>query len=182
MSLVDLLILAIALGMDCLIVSFSQGLIFKSNKRRNSFLLACTMGFFQGFMPCLSYVATNFVNHYIEPYADIIVFLIFLTLGAKFIAGAFFHKDDEISCIDWKCLLGMGIATSIDALASGVSLMLTGTSMIISALIIGFVSFFMSMSGFWLGYFFKKIPSKILEISGGLILIMLALKIFFIGK
>jgi putative Mn2+ efflux pump MntP len=180
LSLVDLFILAIALGMDCLIVSFSQGLIFKSNKRRNSFLLACTMGFFQGFMPCISYVATDFVDHYIEPYADIIVFLIFLTLGAKFIAGAFFHKEDEISCIDWKCLMGMGIATSIDALASGVGLQLTKTPMMLAVLIIGFISFFMSLSGFWLGYFFKKLPSKILEISGGLILIALALKIFFV--
>ena len=182
MNLVDLLVLAIALGMDCLIVSFSQGLIFKSNKRLNSFRLACTMGFFQGFMPCISYVATDFIDHYIEPFADIIVFLIFLTLGAKFITGAFFQKEEEINCIDWKCLLGLGIATSIDALASGISLMLTGTSMIISVFIIGFVSFLMSMSGFWLGYFFKKIPSKILEISGGLVLILLALKIFFIGK
>lgn len=182
MSLVDILILAVALGIDCLVVSFSQGLIFKSNKRKNSFFLACTMGFFQGFMPCISYVATDFVDHYVEAYSDIIVFLIFLCLGARFIAGAFFDKDDEKCCIDWKCLLGMGIATSIDALASGVSLQLTNTPLLLAAIIIGFVSFFMSMIGFWFGYFFKKLPSKILEVSGGLILIMLALKTFFVGK
>ena len=74
----------------------------------------------------------------------------------------------------------MGLATSIDALASGVSLNLTKTPLILSVLIIGFMSFFMSVFGFWLGNFFKKLPSKYLEISGGIILILLAFKNVFI--
>ena len=141
MSLIDLFILAIALGMDCLVVSFSQGLIFKSNKRRNSFFLACTMGFFQGFMPCVSYFATDFVDNYIQPYSDIIVFLIFLFLGARFIAGAFFHKDEEKCCINLKCLIGMGIATSIDALAIGVTFAFLRTNITFAVTSIGLITF-----------------------------------------
>ena len=70
----------------------------------------------------------------------------------------------------------MGIATSIDAFAAGVSINLTHTSLILSALIIGFMSFYMSLKGFWFAIFFKRLPSRILEISGGLILIFLAIK------
>ena len=73
-------------------------------------------------------------------------------------------------------MISLGIATSIDALASGVSLNLTKTPLLLSVLLIGFMSFFMSMAGFWSGNFFKKLPSKYLEISGGLILIILAFK------
>ena len=181
MNLIDIFILAVALGIDCLVVSFSQGLIFKSNRTRSSLLLALTMGFCQGLMPCFSYIGTEFVSKYIELYAQIIVFLIFLTLGAKFIAGAFFEKQ-EIYCIDLKCLIGMGIATSIDVLASGVGLNLTDAPFLISILLIGIMSFVMSLGGFWLGNFFKKLPSKILEISGGTILVILALKVFWGGN
>jgi len=165
--------------MDCLLVSFSQGLIFKKNKRRNSFILGVTMGAFQGLMPCISYFFTDFVEHFIQPYSKWLVFLIFMCLGLKFIIESFFEKDDEICFIEWKCLLWMGFATSIDAFAAGVSLKLTHTPILISALIIGIGSFLMSGFGFWLGYFFKKLPSKYLEILGGLILIFLAIKTLF---
>jgi len=176
LNLADILILSIALGMDCLLVSFSQGLIFKKNKRLNSFMLAVTMGLFQGGMPCISYTFTDFVDHFIQPFGKWLVFLIFMCLGLKFIIEAFFEKEDELCCIGWKCLLWMGFATSIDAFAAGVSLKLTSTPLILSAWIIGLGSFLMSGFGFWVGYFFKKLPAKYLEIFGGLILIFLAVK------
>lgn len=177
MNLVDLVFLSVALGVDCLLVSFSQGLIFKTNKRLNSFYLALTMGLFQGIMPALSYFGTEFVKHYIAPYGRWFVFGIFMILGVKIILEAFLNKENKnIGCIDFKCLMGLGMATSIDALASGVSLKITETPIIISALLIGIGSFLMSGMGFWLGYFFKKLPSKALNILGGLILVFLAFK------
>ena len=168
MNFVDVIILSIALGMDCLLVSFSQGLIFKKNKRLNSFMLALTMGLFQ-----------NFVQRYVEPYSKWLVFVIFICLGLKFIIEAFYEKDEEPCCIGFKNLMWMGFATSIDAFASGISLKLTNTPLLLSALIIGVGSFLMSGFGFWLGYFFKKLPSKYLEILGGIILVFLAIKALF---
>ena len=182
MSLIDIFILSVALGIDCLVVSFSQGLIFTKNRVRNSLMLGLTMGFCQGFMPFLSFIGTEFVSKFIESYAQIIVFLIFLALGAKFIAGAFLEKKEEICCIDFKCLIGMGIATSIDALASGVGLNLANAPLFVSISLIGIISFVMSLCGFWFGNFFKKLPSKVLEISGGTILILLALKVLIEGN
>lgn len=179
MHLVEILFLAVALGIDCLVVSFSQGLIFTHNRVKNSLALAFTMGLAQGLMPCFGYLFTWLISSYIQAYAKWLVFIIFFILGAKFIYEAFQEKDEKICCIDLKCLISLGIATSIDALASGVSLNLTKTPLLLSVLLIGFMSFFMSMAGFWLGNFFKKLPSKYLEISGGLILIILAFKSIF---
>ena len=176
MSLIDIILLAIALGIDCLLVSFSQGLIFKYCRLKNSLLLAIIMGIFQGAMPVIGYIGTNSLYKYLVPFSKWIVFGIFFILGMKFIADAFQPKEEKICCIGLRCLIGLGVATSIDALVSGVSLKLTGTSLLQSCLIIGTVSFAMSILGFWSGSFIKNIRPKYLEISGGAILILLALK------
>lgn len=181
MSLIDLILLALALGIDCFIVSFSQGLIFKCRRTKNSLNLALTMGLFQGFMPVIGYIGTNSLYKIILPYSKWIVFAIFFILGIRFILESFKPKEEEIQCIGFKCLMGLGIATSIDALVSGATIKLTHTSLLISTMLIGFASFIMSMSGFWTGNFIKKIPSKYLEITGGLILILLAVKSLIAG-
>lgn len=180
MSLIDIILLAIALGIDCLAVSFSQGLIFHENRVKNSLRLALTMGLFQGFMPCIGFAGMDYVRDFAEPFCRWLVFAIFLILGLKFITEAFQDKKEGICCINLKCLISLGIATSIDALVSGASLNLTRTPLVLSALVIGIVSFFMSIFGFGLGNFIKKFPSKYLEISGGLILIFLAIKSLFL--
>lgn len=176
MSLIDIILLAIALGIDCLVVSFSQGLIFNVQRVKYSFILAIIMGVFQGCMPIIGYVGTDYLYNLVVPFSKWIVFVIFLVLGLKFILESFQDKKDDFQCIDIKCLLGLGVATSIDALVSGASIRLTSTSLFFSGVIIGLASFFMSLLGFWSGKLFKNIPSKYLEISGGLILILLAIK------
>lgn len=176
MSLIEIFLLAIALGIDCCVVSFSQGLIFKSQRVKNSLFLALTMGIFQGLMPCIGYTGADVIHKYVAPFSDIIVFAIFLILGIKFIAEAFQPKEDEICCIGFKCLVGMGIATSIDALVAGGSLNFSRTPLVEPAMIIGAASFIMSLAGFWSGNLIKNFPSKYLEISGGIILILLAIK------
>lgn len=176
MNLIDIIILAVALGIDCLVVSFSQGLIFKSNRLKNSLALALSMGFFQGFLPVFGYLGVGVIEKYIEPFSKFIVFAIFLTLGVKFIYESFQEKEDKVCCIDFKCLVGLGIATSIDAMASGVSLNLANAPFLFSVLLIGLMSFIMSICGFWSGIFFKHLPSRFLEIFGGLVLIFLAIK------
>lgn len=176
MHFIEIIILSIALGVDCLVVSFSQGLIFTHNRTKNSLALALTMGLSQSIMPCLGYIGIGTIAKYIQNYSQWLVFAIFAILGIKFIYEAFQEKEDKICCIGLKCLIGMGIATSIDALAAGVSLKLTHTPLLISISIIGAASFLMSLTGFWLGNFFKKLPSRYLEVTGGIILILLAFK------
>ena len=167
MNLYDIIILSVALGMDCLLVSFSQGLIFKKKKRLNSFMLAVTMGLFQGLMPCISYTFTNFVQQYIEPYSKWLVFVIFMCLGLKFIVEAFYEKEEELCCIGWKCLLGMGIATSIDALAVGITYaFLESSNWLVSFFIIGILTFIISIFGVKIGNRFGNKYERKAEITG----------------
>jgi len=179
LNLIDIIMLGIALGVDCFVVSFSQGLIFTSKRRINSFKLALTMGLFQGLMPIIGYIGTNWIYNILISYSKYIVAFIFFILGLHFIMETFSNNNDKIHCIDFKCLIGLGIATSIDALISGISLKLTHSNLLISCLVIGILSFIMSGIGFWTGNFIKKLPLKYLHILGGLILIFLGIKTFF---
>lgn len=163
--------------MDCLIVSFSQGLIFKTNRRLNSLKLALTMGLFQGLMPVVGYLGTHKIYDFLVPYSKWLVFSIFFLLGANFIVASFKREVcEKLDCIDLKCLAGLGFATSIDALISGANLKLTHTVLWLACLVIGVGSFLMSQTGFWSGNFINNIRPKILHITGGLILIGLAVK------
>lgn len=188
MSIIEIIFLAIALGIDCLVVSFSQGLIFSEYRVKNSLKLAFVMGVFQGVMPTIGYTGANSCYEDILPFSKWIVFWIFFILGVKFILDSFKPKKAEIICFDIGCLLSLGFATSIDALVSGASLRLLHANLVISMLIIGTASFIMSLIGFWSGNNIKwcgnklhKKGSKSLEITGGTILILLALKGLFIG-
>jgi len=109
------------------------------------------------------------------------VFAIFVLLGLKFIKDAFnVEKEEKNNCyLCFKYIFLVSIATSIDALGAGVSIAFTKTQIWIPAIIIGVVTFINSLLGFWSGYLFKKFPTKYLEISGGIILILLAFKILF---
>jgi len=177
LNLVEIILLSIALGMDCLIVSFSQGLIFKSQRVRNSLRLAVSMGMFQGLMPVIGYAATNKIYKHLLPYSKHIVFAIFFILGTHFILEALANEEKpKITCIGLKCLITLSIATSMDALIAGTTIKLTSTSLLICCFMFGIFSFAMSETGFWLGNCIKNIPTKFLQIFGGIILIVLAIK------
>lgn len=181
MSNIDILILAIALSIDACVVSFSNGLVFTQNKRVNSLMLACAVGFFQFLMPIIGFFLAQSVNKYVEPYDHWIVFGIFVLLGAKFIKDAFqAEKEEKINCyLCFSYIMLVSIATSIDALGAGVSIAFSGIKILFPAIVIGVVTFVNSLLGFWSGHLFKKFPTRNLEISGGLILILLAFKILF---
>lgn len=181
MTAFDILVLAIALSIDACVVSFSNGLIFAQNKRINSLLLASSVGFFQFLMPIIGALLAFAINKYVEPFDHWIVFGIFVILGAKFIKDAFKKEEKEqVTCyLCFSYVLVVSIATSIDALAAGASLHFAGVKILVPAIIIGIVTFINSLIGFWSGHLFKKFPSKNLEISGGILLILLAFKTLF---
>lgn len=180
MNLIEILFLAIALGVDCLIVSFSQGLLIRFKRRKISTILALIMGLFQGGMPLISYILTGMVYDYIAPFAKSLVFGIFLFLGLKFIIEALKSEGETLrQRLGFRVMLLLGVATSIDALGAGVSLKLTHTPLILSCSIIVLASFVMSIIGFWSGNALKKFDTKYLEIAAGLILILLAAKTLF---
>lgn len=180
MTYISIFLLALALSIDAFVVSFSYGLVFTENKFINSLSLAISTGGFQGLMPIIGYFLTYLVRAYIEPYAKFIVFFIFCYLGLKFIIEAFQKEKQKELCIDIKCLLFLGIATSIDAFSAGISLSLYGNGVIKPALLIALITFVNANIGFFLGDKLKHLPTQILETFAGIILIMLAVKALII--
>ncbi len=179
MSYFSIFILALALSIDACVVSFSYGLKYEKERIKNSLLLSVFTGFFQGIMPVVGYLLTNTVKIYIQPYAGLIVFLIFSYLGFKFVIEAFKPIEKKDLCISLKCLFLIGIATSIDAFSSGITLSLYGNRIIKPAMLIALITFINSNIGFYTGGKLKLLPSKYLEIFSGLLLIFLAVKALF---
>ena len=176
MSYFSIFILALALSIDACVVSFSYGLKYEQNRRKNALLLSSFTGIFQALMPTIGYFLTNIVKSYIQPYAGLIVFLIFSYLGFKFIIEAQMPKKEKELCIDLKCLFLIGIATSIDAFSAGITLSLYGTLILKPALLIGLITFINSNLGFYIGGKLKHLPSKYLEIFAGILLLILGIK------
>ena len=179
MSYLSIFLLALALSIDACVVSFSYGLTFNNNRLKNSFSLAICTGIFQALMPVIGYFLTGFVKSYIQPFAGLIVFLIFTYLGVKFIKEAFEKEKEKNLCIDFKCLILVGIATSIDAFSAGITLSLFGNRILKPALLIGIITFINSNLGFFLGGKLKHLPTKYLEIFAGVLLIALGIKAIF---
>ena len=176
MSNIEIILLALALSIDACVVSFTYGLAFNQDRLKNALQLALFTGAFQGLMPVVGYYLTTFVKSYIAPYANLIVFLIFTYLGVKFIKEAFAKKQIKNLCIGFKCLLLIGIATSIDAFSAGISLSLYGNKILVPALLITFITFINSIIGFWFGGVLKNLPTRSMEIFAGIILILLGIK------
>lgn len=176
MSYIEILLLAFALSIDACVVSFSYGLCEEKRKSQNALLLAVTTGMFQGIMPLFGGILANIIKSYIIHPADWISFIIFMYLGISLIREAYSDKKIEKICLSPITLVGIGIATSIDAFSAGIPLVLADSPMIISAILIGVITFINSIAGYSTGIILKRLNSKIIEITGGLALIFLAVK------
>ncbi len=178
MNNTEIIILAAALALDALIVSFSYGLIICASRFKNSFFLAAAFGFFQFLMPVLGWNLTGIVYSGLELYSKWIVFLVFLILGVKFLINALTGKEEgnTIMRISPLCLLWLALATSIDALGAGISIRFINISILKPSIIIGGITFLLSFISFWAANMFKRLPVKCLEITGALLLMYLAVK------
>jgi putative Mn2+ efflux pump MntP len=137
-------------------------------------------GGFQALMPFVGYLLGVSFADIVTSIDHWICFGLLLLIGINMIREALSEDSEEFdNDFSWRVMALMAVATSIDALVSGASIRLTTTSLLLSGVIIGIASFIMSLIGFWSGKLFKNIPSKYLELAGGLILNLLAVKSLF---
>ena len=178
MTICEIILLAVALALDAMLVSFSYGLIINQRRMYNSILLSSAFGFFQFLMPIIGFYLTSLFYTKLQLYSKWIVCIIFMILGLKFLKEALgkLEEKNEIQCIGFFCIFCLAIATSIDALGAGVSLKLTQTKILFAVVQIGVITFFLSLFGFWFTKLFEKMPSKPIEITGVILLIYLAIK------
>ncbi len=180
MSLFAVILIAISLAMDCFSVSITTGVCNKNAKITSITLMAFLFGFFQMMMPYIGYfLGLSFIK-YIQQFDHWIAFVILLAIGLNMIISK--EEDDEKEkskdFFTWKSLLLLSVATSIDALATGlVFISEESFSIHIAFAIIGITSILLSFLGYYLGrYIGKKITFKF-EIVGGVILILIGTKI-----
>ena len=187
MSIIDIILLAVALAMDCLTVSIVSGLTARdgqANETRWLYRMAFLFGFFQAFMPLLGWLGIIHFETYMEAYDHWIAFGLLAFIGGKMVWESF--GDDEEQHFN-PCLLHtqllLAVATSIDALAVGISFACTGYTSVgqltLPLIIIGAVSFLFSLIGYQVGARFGKSASQRLkpELLGGVILILIGVKI-----
>lgn len=181
MSLIDILILAIALSVDAAVVSFSYGLIIKKKRLQNASKLAFSTGFGQFIMPIIGWLGTSTVSNYLQHFDHWISFFVFLLLGLNIINEALHPQENQLSekqlHIKYLCIIGL--ATSIDACAAGVTLYFMQTPIFTASVIIGVITFAASLVSFNLSRTFPKISTEKLEISSGIILILLGFKVLY---
>jgi putative Mn2+ efflux pump MntP len=179
MSTLTLLGIALGLAMDAFAVAIGAGLQLCGATPRQVFRLAWHFGLFQALMPIIGWLAGRTVSEYIEPVDHWIAFGLLTFIGGKMIYEAFQHDEEAEVCDPtkgWRMVM-LSVATSIDALAVGLSLALLGTSIWWPALVIGIVAGVMTVIGMELGKRFGALLGRRMEIVGGLILIGIGVKI-----
>ncbi len=180
MSFLDILLLSLALSMDSFAISLTSGVIMRRIFVWKALKIALFLSVFQAFMPLAGwFIGLEFKQH-IEHYDHWIAFIVLFFLGSKMIIESVRKKDDERCCFDpsnTKTLIGLSIATSIDALAVGISLAFVGQAMLTTILTIGITTFICSLAGIYIGAKFGKRMKSGAEILGGILLILIGIRI-----
>ena len=178
-GIVDLLLVAVALSMDAFAVAVSSGIVSDSPNWKNIVKLAFFFGFFQFLMPVIGWLLGNGVSTYIEKIDHWVAFGLLAFIGVRMIIEVAKGGDDEKHVSDpfgTKNLFVMAVATSIDALAVGISFALAGVA-IWSSSIIGCVTFTISAIGVLIGKRVGAMFEKSAGILAGIILIGIGVKI-----
>ena len=203
MNLLDIILLAVALAMDCFTVSIVSGVLFNGqwtmdngqlSTRSNNYpfsifhfpllRMAFLFGFFQAMMPLLGWLGISHFQAYMEAYDHWIAFGLLGFIGGKMIWESFGDEEDQhFNPSRLRTQLLLAIATSIDALAIGISFACTGftelSQLTMPLLIIGIVSFLFSIVRYHLGRRFGKTITRRIkpELLGGVILVLIGVKI-----
>lgn len=184
MTHIEIWLMALALAMDCFAVSMASGLMFKKMMLKQMSVMVILFGFFQALNPLLGWWSAELFRSLIESVDHWLAFGILAFLGVRMIMDSF--KEEEKKSFNPRCLkviFTLAIATSIDALAVGISFSCMGYTSFISLLyplvVIGIVSSLMTAAGLWLGVNFGKgfVERLHAELWGGLILIAIGVKV-----
>jgi len=176
MSLLETLLLASALAMDAFAVSISIGVSSRDRAKSNAVKCGVSFGLFQGGMLLIGMLTASLLAGFIAPFSHWIAFILLMYIGIKMIYEAV-SSDETVNLTTLKSLLILSIATSIDALAAGISIAVVSTSFILPVFLVGVITFALSYFGVFLGATISKsTPGRIFDIIGGIILIGLGIK------
>ena len=177
--MITILAVAFGLAMDAFAVSIASGSTIQKLKIEHALRIALFFGAFQAFMPVIGWLAGGAVSEVVKSVDHWIIFGILGFIGGKMITSSRKMKEDEdrFDCTKVSVLLFLSLATSIDALAVGFSFAFLDISIIKPIVVIGGVTFFLSLFGVWLGDRFGHLFENKIEAIGGLVLIAIGTEI-----
>ena len=178
MDIIQLLILAVSLSMDAFAVAICKGLAFGRIRLRQALVVGLYFGVFQAAMPTIGYFLGMGFRQYIESFDHWIAFGLLAFLGARMIIEAVRGGEEEVSSsLDIREMPLLAIATSIDALAAGISLSVLDASIGTAALFIGIITFSLSVAAVYIGGYIGAKFKKPAELAGGAALVLLGIKV-----
>jgi putative Mn2+ efflux pump MntP len=179
MELLTITVIAIGLAMDAFAVSIVSGSAYRQLKIEHALRMALFFGGFQAFMPLIGALAGLTVREYIADYDHWVAFALLIGVGGKMLYESFKIKParQDFQPFNIAILLVLSIATSIDALAIGLTLSFLRLSIIRAAAVIGLVTFALSYLGVFIGKGFGHFFESKIEALGGLVLVGLGAKI-----
>ncbi|HAN20112.1 MAG: hypothetical protein A2Y15_05465 [Clostridiales bacterium GWF2_36_10] len=180
MDFYSLFLLALALSMDAFAVSICKGISVRKMNFKKAIVIGIYFGFFQALMPFIGFFLTDLFSKQIESFDHWVAFALLIGIGIKMLLEAF---DKEKSCdinsgsVRFLVMIPLAVATSIDALAAGITLHIEKVNIYLAVLLIGVVTFILCMLGSKVGNFLGTKCQKTAEIIGGIILILIGIKI-----
>lgn len=178
MNLYELIIIAIGLSMDAFAVAICKGLSLNKLKLKNILMVAFFFGLFQAAMPLIGYFLGLQFKSYIQSIDHWISFILLCVIGLKMIKEALSEKEEyKCDLFNLTNILILSLATSIDALAVGVTFAFLSVQILPAVLLIGSITFLLSAIGVKIGHVFGNRFQSKAELAGGLILIFMGTKI-----
>ena len=180
MSVLEILILAVGLSMDAFAVSICKGLAVKRIDMGKAGIVGLWFGGFQALMPLTGYLLGSQFSEYIERFDHWIAFVLLALIGFNMIKESREEEEEEekpYAGVNFKELLILAVATSIDALAVGVTFAFLQVNIVPAITIIGCTTFVISIAGVYVGNVFGSRYKSRAELTGGVILILIGLKI-----
>lgn len=180
MGILEIVFMGVALAMDASSVAVCKGLCMKKMEWKKAFKIGMYFGVFQGLMPIIGYfLGTNFA-FFVVSFDHWIAFGLLSIIGGKMLFDLIRKREDSSKHDDnvcFKSMIGLAIATSIDALAVGITFAFLDVNIWISALIIAVVTFVLSVLGVKIGNIFGNRFERKAQFIGGIILILIGIKI-----
>lgn len=178
MNLIEVIGIGIGLAMDAFAVAICKGLSMRKLDWKRAFIIAGYFGFFQTFMPVIGYLLGISFSDLVANIDHWIAFILLSVIGWNMIKESFDDKlEKRNDRVDFKTMIVLAIATSIDALAVGITFAFLKTSIILPVVLIGIVTFVISLLGVKIGNKFGDKFQNKAELFGGIILILIGLKI-----
>lgn len=187
MSLADIFLIGVGLSMDAFAVAICKGLCMKRLDFRQTAIIALFFGGFQALMPFIGFYLGTFFKSYITSFDHWVAFLLLAYIGFKMASDAFKNEEESIVCpvdrkLDIKELMLLAVATSIDALAVGITFSFyPDTNIFADVMIIGITTFVIAGFGVYIGNKFGTKYKKKAEAAGGIILMLIGIKILLEG-